>query len=188
MSESITAIEAAIVARIKASALGSALKTVDSYQRVLEALRGGQLATPLPAVYVQYTGGQPEKVSQKWKLNCEFTFTVISQNLRNVQAAKTESQTGAYAIIDSILALFAGHQLGLAITPLNPAGVESLNDEDLQKAGLAMYDVRFRTSVVIEPVSDEVLTDLLTMYLNYTLPGETEPRVIGEMTKNKDGI
>ncbi|MBI3677392.1 MAG: DUF1834 family protein [Proteobacteria bacterium] len=188
MSVSITSVEQAILARIKSSALGSALKTADSYQRVLEAMRGGLLPGELPAVYVMFTGGPVERVSQKFKLNAEFTLYAAAQNLRSVQAAKADATAGAYFIVNSLIALFAGHQLGLAITPMIPGGVDPMDDDELSKMGVVMYGIRFRTSFVIDPVNDEILNDLTEMFLNFDLPGETSPRVVADMTAAKDGI
>lgn len=164
----LTEIEAAIVDRIMASALGPYLKTVDGYEKVMEAMRRGTVAGPLPGVFVKFGGGSFKKVAQRYAFKTAWTVFVAAQDLRG-RDKTTKANTGAYAIIESLLALFTDHCLGLEIEPLTPMGVTENWDEDLEKQGVAIYGVDFQTAFVIEPVSDETVTDLLKVYLEYHL-------------------
>ena len=51
--------------------------------------------------------------------------------------------------------------------------LQNVTEEDDAKQGLIVFQIEFKTGYMIEAVSDEVITDLLKVGLNYYLkPGD----------------
>lgn len=148
-------IENAMIARIKGSALGQYVKTVENRQKAEAEMQKGLLTASLPAVYVAFMGGSCARVGQFHKQTARFTLAVMAQSLYSQTAAKEKPNVGAYAILKGLQVMLADHTLGLAgITPLVPEEIRPMDvepDSDLAKYGLAIYTTTFSTSYLIEP-------------------------------------
>lgn len=120
----ITALEDALIALIKAAAL---VKTVESYSGQLEgdpkdiAKRWPEIIRRWPAVFVAYGGGAiaPElgEFGGVYGRTLQFDLMVCCRSLRGEAAARRDD-TGAYAILEALRTILVGKVLTSAVLPL----------------------------------------------------------------------
>ena len=159
----ISAIEDAIIARIKAAAtatpgLGYRLPTVASY--------GGELDDDLanvvrsfPAVWVAYAGGgKPVKTNTagtKWKTPATFAVMVGARNVRGeratrqgVKVAGEIKEVGVYQMLSDISLMLISQDMGLAITPLIPGAIKTLFNTRLNGQAMAVFAREWHTAFI----------------------------------------
>lgn len=122
-----------------------------------------------PAVFVVIGNGRFSKVAQKIKLEASVYITVEFKNMKGEE----ERRKGIYPIFEAIVACLIFQNLGLSIDPLVPVNFQNITEEEEAKAGKILFQAEFKTGFIIDEVSDEVVTDLLKVGLNYYLkPGD----------------
>ena len=123
------------------------------------------LTIKLPGVDVIVGGGVFEKVGQHRRLKPSVYVIVTFSNLRSV----ADRRKGVYPILESIVALLARNNLGLAIDPLIPKRLDNITEKEEAADAKIVFQLEFETGFVIEEITDEVATDLLRVGLNYYL-------------------
>ena len=126
-------------------------------------------ALAMPAIDILVGGGGFAKVAQKYKIKANVFVVVTFRNLRSVK----DRRQGVYPLLEAVVALLAGHSLGLAIDPLVPKRLDNITEKEEAEDGRIVFQLEFETGFVIEKLSDEEITDLIALGLNYYLtPGD----------------
>jgi hypothetical protein len=126
-------------------------------------------ALGVPAIDVIVGGGSFEKIAQKYKLKPSVFVVITFQNLRSVR----DRRKGVYPILEAITAFLVGQSLGLKIEGLTPKRLDNITEKEEAEEGKIVFQLEFETGFVIEQLSDEVITDLFRVGLNYYLkPGD----------------
>ena len=143
MAYTITQIEDAIVAKLQASAVLTALNaTIASYHGEIDDLvkQAKQLTVKLPAIYTLYGGSNfDESANRSFDDEMSFTVIVIAKDLRG--DAKLEA--AMYPILEEIKTVLIDNDLGLNIEPLHPIGIDSL----LVTKMFSIFAVEFKTLI-----------------------------------------
>jgi len=129
-----------------------------------------RLALGAPSTFIAISGGTYRKIGQvSFKHEVSIFLSVEFKNLKGEE----ERRKGIYPIIEAIILTLTLQTLGLTIDPLLPVNLQNVTEEDDAKQGLIVFQIEFKTGYMIEAVSDEVITDLLKVGLNYYLkPGD----------------
>jgi hypothetical protein len=122
-------------------------------------------ALAVPSIDVVVGGGGFTKVSSHYKLTANVFVIVTFQNLRSVK----DRRKGVYPLVESIVALLVGNSLGLKITPIIPKRLDNITEKDEAEEGKIVFQLEFETGFVIEKLTDEEITDLIAVGLNYYL-------------------
>jgi hypothetical protein len=156
----LTEIEEAIVARLNLKI--AAPKRVD--------IDEAHTALGVPAIDVIVGGGSFRKVAQtKYELSPSVYVVVTFQHLRSVR----DRRKGVYPILEAIAATLIGQKLGLAIDPLAPKRLDNITEKAEAEDGKIVFQLEFETGFILEKVSDEEITELLSVGFNYYLkPGD----------------
>lgn len=124
MSYTITQIEDAIVAELKASNVLTALNaTIASYHGEIDDLikLAGQLTIKLPAIYALYGGSSfDESANRSFDDEMHFTIVAIAKDLRGDDKLKA----AMYPILEEIKAILIDNNIDLNIEPLHPLRIE----------------------------------------------------------------
>ncbi len=145
MGYTITEIEDAIIATLKASAMGTYCKKIDSFQ-----MEGGDIeeqirlfSLNLPCVLVVYSGG-PLSHSISGVQDHEMTFSILlcSQSLRGAGDPRRSATVGTYKMIDDLRSILTGNKCGLDIAELLPQRVAA----EINAKTFSAYSMEFRTS------------------------------------------
>ena len=119
-------IEDRILAELRASALSSTVKNINTYHgemdSLVEELR--QLTIMLPAVFVLYGGSQfSETANRSYDDEPVFTIVAIAKDLRG----RDKRRTGMYAILEALKDTLIDNDLGFKDTgPLKPISIEAI--------------------------------------------------------------
>lgn len=128
----------------------------------------------LPTVDVMVGGGTFSQATMAgYKMTPSVYVIVTFQHLRNVE----ERRKGVYPIIESIMALLIGNKLGLKIDALKPKRLDNITNEAEAEEGKIVIQIEFETSFMISTLSDEEITDLLRIGLNYYLQDPADDHV-----------
>jgi len=139
----ITEIEDAIIETLKASAMGSYCKKIDSYQ-----IEGGDLedqirifAMQLPCALVIYSSGDfvhhPNKQQDKEMI---FSILVCAQSMRGGGESR-RGTVGTYKMLDDLRSTLTGQRVGLTIDPLMPVNEKA----EVNTKMFSAYSMDFRT-------------------------------------------
>lgn len=161
MSDMLTAIEQATLTCLadKIPALKSSGVQKDSRQLLRDI-----------AVAVAVLDGKFEKVGQA-SFRQDITVSVLVK-FKNMQS-EAARRNGINPIVQAIIQLLTLNRLDLEIKPLVPLRFRDVTTEDKYAAGVIEYLIEFATSFSIEKQSTEIVTDLLTVGLDYLLtPGD----------------
>lgn len=161
----LTDIEEKIVERLNAKLTGANRIAIDEAHSAL--------SLKMPVVDVIVGGGGFARVAQSYKITPQVFVIVTFQNLRNV----ADRRKGVYPILESILALLVGNKLGLKIDALAPKRLDNITEEKEAKEGKIVFQLEFETGFIIEKLSDEEITDLLAIGLNYYLQDPADDNV-----------
>jgi hypothetical protein len=153
----LTDIEEGIVARLDAKLTGVNRVAID------EAHTARNLNVPVVDVIVG--GGGFVRVAQQFKITPQVFVIVTFQNLRSV----ADRRKGVYPILLAILSLLVGNKLGLKIDALVPKRLDNITEEKEAKEGKVVFQLEFETGFIVETLSDEVITDLFRVGLQYYL-------------------
>jgi phage gp37-like protein len=146
---SITQIEDAIIATLKASDMGGYCKKIDSYQ-----IEGGDLeeqirifAGQLPCALVMYSEGAFD-VQMSGVQDKEMTFSILvcAQSMRGGGSARRGgtggSPVGAYKMLDDLRKTLTGSVVGLSVAPLLPVREAA----EVNTKMFSAYSMEFKTS------------------------------------------
>ena len=139
----ITEIEDAIIETLKASAMGSYCKKIDSYQ-----IEGGDLedqirifAMQLPCALVIDSSGDfvhhPNKQQDKEMI---FSILVCAQSMRGGGESR-RGTVGTYKMLDDLRSTLTGQRVGLTIDPLMPVNEKA----EVNTKMFSAYSMDFRT-------------------------------------------
>ncbi len=145
----LTEIEDAIIASIKAAALGAYCKKVDSFQ-----IEAGEIeeqikifAGQMPCALIVFAEGTPQAFPGK-RIETEMRFQILlaAESLSGGKAARrgAAGAKGTYQMIyDLVYASDAltGQRLGLSIDPLLPVRIAA----EINVKGFSAYSVEFKT-------------------------------------------
>jgi hypothetical protein len=131
--------------------------------RRFAAARGG-LTTPDISVFTET--GSFKRLGQttiKWIVDAHvlLRFTEVSEESRR--------REGIQKILEAAIQILSFNDLGLKIDPLEPVKFGNVTTAEEHKARKLVYQVLYRTSFTQEKLSDEVLTDLLSIGIKYFL-------------------
>jgi len=143
MSYTITEIEDAIIATLKASEMGGYCKKIDSYQ-----IEGGDLeeqirifAGMLPCALVIYNGGDYSYgMEQSQEKKMTFSILLCAQSLRGDGSARRGS-VGVYFLLDQIRSILSFNRLDLDIDELIPVGERP----EINTKTFSAYSIDFET-------------------------------------------
>ncbi len=175
----IGAIENAMIARIRAAqdsgVLGYELRRVTTYAGDLsEGLKS--VVRTLPAVWVVFSGAQTQRVFQRsvFEVTATFSAIVAANSLRNEREARQGAggAPGAYQIVEDVVALLAGKNLGLqTVKPLSLERIEALYNDRSDQTLAAIYGITLSTGWSIECGEDgSSLDDFETFHVNWDIP------------------
>lgn len=174
----IGAIEQAMVDRIKAASaagtLGYTLKKVISYGGEFDA-DIKQVIKDFPAVWVVFAGrGRPvQRTTAIWRVESRFTVVGGTRNRRNERARRRgdAGKVGSYQIVEDCEALLIGQTFGLAIDPVEPAGVRSLFQGAVSDRQVSLYAIDLTVRQEIEiPAPAGGLDDFITFHADWDIP------------------
>ncbi|KAF0145114.1 MAG: cytoplasmic protein [Nitrospirae bacterium] len=132
-----------------------------------------------PGVFVSVEEGVFEAVGRGWKQKLDVYVEIEFENLRDEE----QRRVGAFLILSAIIQYLCGQNLGLNISELKPSKWQNVTGEEDHKASKTRFQIVFKTAFNIEPVSDEVVTDLLKVGLDYYLkPGDETKDASDEVT------
>lgn len=169
----IGAIEQAMIDAVKAASdagtLGYRLRQVESLGDELD----GQLAAVVknfPAVWFTFAG-EPRPTQEpdgRWLHEPVFVAVVGVANRRNERSRRhgTDGDAGSYQILEDVRALLAGQQLGLAIRPIEPGAVRSLQ----QGKGASIYAHELHTAYWSAEGEPAVLGSFETFHADWDVP------------------
>lgn len=142
MGYAITQIEDAIVAKLQASGVLTALNaTIASYHGEIDDLvkQAGQLTVKLPAIYVLYGGSNfDESANRSYDDEMSFTVIVIAKDLRGDAKLKA----AIHPILEELKTVLIDNNLDLDIEPLHPLRIEP----SLITKLFSIYSFDFKTS------------------------------------------
>ena len=130
------------------------------------------MLTANPSVSCRVSDIQFEAVTQTtYKGN---TTVTIFLALKNLAGDKQRRQT-AYPLVMGIIGYLSGQTLGLPIKALSPGTARETTPEILEKAGLTIYELEFKTRFYID-VEELPAAQLLELGIRYYLkPGDNVP-------------
>lgn len=166
----LTNIEDKVVARLKDKITEPKHVSIDEAHKALA----------VPAIDVITGGGSFHKVTQNnYKFEVSVFVIVTFQHLRSVE----DRRKGANPILEAIIAALLLQSLGLKIDPLAPKRLENITEKEEAEDGKIVFQIEFETGFIINKLSDEAITDLLTIGLNYYLkPGDAVVDATDEVT------
>lgn len=142
MGYSITEIEDAIIAELRASTMGSYCTKIDTFQLegadVEEQIR--LFAKSLPCALVVYKGADYKNLQAVSDRVMTFSILVAAQSLRGRGAAR-RGTVGSYQMLDDLRKTLSTKTLSLNIDPLLPEKEEAEVNSELFSA----YSLSFRT-------------------------------------------
>jgi phage gp37-like protein len=166
--------ENALVARIKASPIGSKLRAVDTLPDLEDDSLVKHFANDAPACYV---APSPMFKIEDGVMQVSFGVACVARNAAG-QAATRKGDgkiVGLYELAEYIASLLNGFNAGEI--PLYVSSIALMSDASIFKAGLQVATVRLEGSVMLSPTIDEAsLADFLTMNSQYDI----EPFAGGE--------
>lgn len=160
----ITAIETAVLDLVKAS--------FDSIRAgAIQKGQAGLYAAPTVSVAIFEGSFKPE--GRGWRQSVSVVLLVSFKNIRSEEGRRK----GINPIVQGMVSLLGGKDLGLKIRELNPERWKDVTDAEDEKAGEIVYTLQFGTSFLVERVDPEAATapDLLSIGLKYYLkPGDDQ--------------
>ena len=119
-----------------------------------------------PTVLVACTDGAFTREGQvNWRQDLTLVILVTFKQLKG----ETERREGVNLLVQGIVQLLLNQTLNLSITRLKPKRWREATTEEQYSAGLIEYLIELETSFVMAPISDEAVTNLLMVGLNYYL-------------------
>jgi hypothetical protein len=142
---------------------------LDSARKV--AVQKGVEGLVQPGVYANVEAGDFEKQGQRsYYQHLTVYVDIVFTSLKD---QKTRRE-GINLILEGTLQLLLLKNLGLQIQPLRPKGWRNTTTPELDEKGLISYTLELTTAYSIIPLDDEVVTDLMTIGLDYYLqPDDT---------------
>lgn len=173
----ITAIEDAIIARLK-SATGLGYKPdVESYGGEFDGDLM-QVVRRFPAWWVTYSGsGKPSPVGtakDKWLVPLTFVVLAGTYNTRSeadrrrgVTVNGAVVEPGVYTMLDDARTLLLRQDFGLAISPLTPGAERTLFNSKMTDHGIAVFAQEWHTQYVVSTPDPSAVNLLMTVGMNY---------------------
>lgn len=159
----ITAIEEAVLAQVKAA--------FDVRASAIQKGQAGLYAAPTVSVAIFEGTFKPE--GRGWRQQVSIVLLVTFKNIRSEE----DRRKGINPIVQGMVSLLAGKDLGLAIRELAPERWKDVTDAEDEKAGEIVYTLQFGTSFLVSRVDPEAATapELLSVGLKYYLkPGDDQ--------------
>lgn len=142
---------------------------LESAVRDVKIQKGAKNNLLNPGVFVSVEEGDFEMLGRGWKQKLTVYVEIEFENLRDEE----NRRIGAFLILSAIIQYLIGQDLGLKIKELHPVKWQNVTDEKDYAASKTRFQIVFKTSFNLEPISDEVVTDLLKVGLDYYLkPGD----------------
>ncbi len=175
---------------IKNSALGPLLRSTKTFGAVkVKAI--DDFALLAPGVVIGILDGKVEPVAQKFEVRPKLLVWCIAQDLGPQDGRRRKENVGAFALMHTVLELLWGKALiqddsGTALQNggyfkpgmtaltkrLTPEAIGSIQDEDLEKKGLAVYWIVFETGWTIQPPAEGAPLYIQRIGLDYFIePG-----------------
>lgn len=163
----IGAVEIAIQERItavsKLKVLGYSIRKVDSLPIDIDD-RLKEHVSSFPAAWTVFGGFTPVSEMSSGAQLVEATYHVVcgAQNLRNEAAARlgAGSAVGSIQMVEDIIGMLLGNNLGLDIQALKLGACRSLYSGKLQgELKASLFAVAFTTRFTIDPVAYDILAD-----------------------------
>jgi hypothetical protein len=130
----------------------------------------GTEGVPQPAVYVAVESGKFTKVSSK--IHAVEAGVFVDIVFSDMQS-ESQRRKGIYPILQGVILSLTGQSLGLEIAPLRPVSFQNVTTREYSDKGLIVYELEMATKFNMEIESDEAVTDLYEIGLNYYLkPGD----------------
>lgn len=163
----LTDIEEKIVERLNQKLTGANKIKIDQAH--------SELSLNVPTVDVIVGGGSfSRSTMSQFKITPQVFVIVTFQNLRSV----ADRRKGVYPILQAIVLLLMGQKFGLKIDALVPKRLDNITEEKEAKEGKIVFQIEFETGFILTAQSDEEVTDLLTIGLNYYLQDPTDDAVV----------
>lgn len=135
----------------------------------IEIQRGIE-GSPRQAVYVSVDEGSFNKVtSETYNVVVKIFVDILFSNMQSEE----ERRKGIAPILEGMSQCLLLQTLGLKIDPIIPLSFRNTTTQELKEKGLIAFTLEFRTKFSMHKISDEAVTDLLVVGLNYYLkPGD----------------
>jgi hypothetical protein len=159
-------LEKAIKDFLKDSGL-KALDDVKEYRHInVNELQRWTRGTVVDAVI---TGGDHSAYNNEIRQSINISVLVLTEMPRGVE----ERHKRLYPVLQGILHLLAGENLGLDISPLVPGIFSDITFEELASVGAIAWQIDFSTDYTLETASKEEAETLIELGLTYSF-GDTE--------------
>lgn len=172
----ITSIEEAVLTEVKASFSSIRAGAIQKGQAGLYAA---------PTVSVAIFEGNLKPEGRGWRQSVSVVLLVTFKNIRSEE----DRRKGINPIVQGMISLLSGRDMGLAIRELTPERWKDVTDAQDEQAGEIVYTLQFGTSFLISRADPEAGTapDLLSVGLNYYLkPGDDQVDAADEITLQGD--
>jgi hypothetical protein len=102
---------------------------------------------------------------------------------KDLRGSGKKLREGAHLIVSAVENILCGQTLGLEIEQLLPKASPEITDDELRLAQRIAFRVDFETNFEIEKMTDEQVSELLAIGVNYFLmPGDSTPDASDELT------
>lgn len=173
------AVENAILAKLAEAQpdLGYKWKTLESYPDDWPAYLAARREMRGPAGWVTCAGWDRAWETDAGNIRLEgviFGVTVCGQSKRNEKASRhggeSDGEIGSYQLIQDVVLILAGNDLGLDIDRLEPgAGRPVAAPEDYRKQGLAFFATPFTTNLELVRSQGD-FAPFSTLHANWDIP------------------
>lgn len=173
----IGAIEQAIIDRLKAAnpVLGYDFREVESLPvDIDESL--AERVQQFPSAWTVFGGWKPVRAFGDGTAKVRGTFHVIvaAQNVRNERSTRfggSSSEVGSYQMAWDVAGLLIDQSLGLAISPLELGGCNSLfTGLTKSKRAVSLFAVELFTEFTVATTAPADLADLDVLHVNWDVP------------------
>lgn len=155
----------------------------------LESL--SQAVRRFPAVWVTFAGGVPKPLStshRKWKFDLTFVVLVGARSIRNEESTRhgvvdgsTIIEAGTFQLLRDVIKALSGKDLSLPIDKFAPGRISTVFNTRIQKQAVSVLAQEYKTGLVVHLDDDSDAPDLLSIGLNYHLPGVAENPIVTDV-------
>jgi hypothetical protein len=118
-------------------------------------------------VDVLTSGGNHSVYNNEIRQSANISVVVLTEAPRSTE----ERHKRLYPILQGILHLLSGEDLGLDISPLTPGAFRDVSFEELSSIGAIAWQIDFSTDYTLETASKEEAEQMIELAISYTFGG-----------------
>jgi hypothetical protein len=136
----------------------------------LDIAKGEEVLAAKVAYMLGITKGPAEVVTDE--TTRQYIQLAIWVAFKNMKSDK-DRRHGAFPVVEAIAQFLLNQKLGLEIKKIKYAGFTDVTAAEERDAGMAVYQLDFKTSYTVTQLDEEGTQELLSVGLNYLLNGST---------------